>query len=175
MTRPWWIVSIALSAALVGGAVAEGGGHPLAPAALARAARDAAQESRIAVANITRAARDSAALVSITRHVEQQLAASRDLLRTQRRIEASSRVGVRRARSIAALVRRFGAAIGHLEGRLRGTSAASGRVGAVTGHAAGSASTLAAELVALRSRYDEVVRLSRELDRKARGYRKARQ
>ena len=49
----------------------------------------------------------------------------------------------------------------------------SGRVGSQTQRTAGSASGLAAALAALRSRYEEVVRLSRELDRKARGYRKA--
>ena len=174
MTPRWRIVSIALTVALAGGAVAEGGGHPLAPSALARAAREAAHESRVAAGNITRATRDSAALVSITRHVEQQLGAIRDLLRTQRRIEASSRVGVKRARSISALIRGLGVAIGDLGGRLRGTSVVSGRVGGETRRAAGSASALAGELAALRTRYDEVVRLSRSLDRKARGYRKAR-
>ena len=174
MSRRWRAASIAVAVALAAGAVAEGGGHPIGPAALARAARTAADDSRVAVRNITRAARDSTALVSIARDVEEQLGAIRHLLGTQRRIEASSRLGVGRARSIARVIRALGLAIDGLEHRLRGLSALSGRVGGKTQRAAGSASTLAGALGALRSRYDEVVRLSRKLDRKARGYRRAR-
>ena len=67
--------AVAVTAGLLGGAVAIGGGHPLSPASVARAAREAAHNTDVAVRNISRAAGAARSLAVIEDHVVQQLRA----------------------------------------------------------------------------------------------------
>jgi hypothetical protein len=167
-------VSIALAVALFGTAIWVGGGIPLSPASIAEATRDAADNAAAAARNTERAARSTRALATITRNVRSQVRTSRFLLETQMKLQASSERGADHSREIAHGVGRIRAsltALGHQIRRLTGFSS-----GAATSaeRSAGSAGALARTLDALRGRFDEVMRQSRELNRKARGYDEAR-
>jgi hypothetical protein len=164
------VVSAALSAVFIVGAVALGGGHPLSPAEIARNTRRAADNAARAAANTRRAAGDTRALATIANNVSSQLETSRKMLATQLRLEASSRRGATRSSEVRDGIRRLGELIAALERRLvRVTSVAEDTAARGEG-AARAARDLERMLSLLGARFDEVVSESRELNRKARGF-----
>lgn len=156
------------------GAVAIGGGVPLSPAAIARGTGTAADNVERAVANTRDAVKSTDALRRIANAVDEQVAASHRLLEIQLEIEQSSRAGGREsvalARSVAAIQR----SLRRLRARLAALSTASAEAGDNSENAASAAGDLSAALSELEDRFDVVVKQSRRLDRKARGYRELR-
>ena len=170
LSTTWKAICVAISLALVAGAIAIGGGVPLSPGAIARSTTDAARNSRIAARNTLEAARRTEALGRIARNVGRQVAASRRLLKTQLGIEESTATGVGNARRLTRDVSRLERTIRDLEDRLRGLSSLSAGVTTSSRAAGLAAGRLDTSLDALEARFAEVVRQSRRLNRKGRGY-----
>jgi hypothetical protein len=170
ISTTWKAICIVLTLALMAGAIAIGGGVPLSPGAIARSTTDAARNSRIAARNTLEAARRTEALGRIARNVGRQVAASQRLLRTQLRIEESTAAGVGNARQLTRDVSILERTIRDVEDRLADLSSLSSGVTASSRAAGSAAGALDSSLDALEVRFAEVVRQSRRLNRKARGY-----
>ena len=171
---PLRLVAVVVSAALFGGALAIGGGVPLSPGQIAAATRSAADNSRAAAANTELAARDTRALATIARNVGSQVRSSRLLLETQTRLHESSREGVERAKLIARGIARVRQALDAMRRRIAVLTSFSEDAATAAADSSSAADRLARTLRALRARFDEVVRQSRRLNRKARGFDEAR-
>ena len=168
------VISIAATLLFALGAVALGGGEPLSPATMAREAREAAANSRIAAANTRRAAADTKAFQTIAENVAAQLRISRHMLTTQLDLEASSRSSVRRSRDLARSVDQLERSLRALRARLAAIASLSEDT-VIDGRAAAEAGAgLVSVLETLRDRFEEVMDESRKLNRKARGYERAR-
>jgi methyl-accepting chemotaxis protein len=165
-----WVIAIG---SLVGG-LAIGGGVPPSPAHLARAAGDAADNTSRARSNTASAVESTEALATIARNVYRQLQASRRMLTTQLEIERSSRAGLRHARTLVDRIARIRTAIKDLAARLADVAELSEDATATSETSARAADLLATKLRRLDARFDIVTRESRELNRKARGYRRLR-
>lgn len=167
--------SIGLTVALLGVAGAVGGGTPLSPAQIADATRQAAENSEAAAANTDRAARDTRALATIMENVQSQVDTSRLLVRTQLELQESSQRGAERSAELARGIEQVRKALTSLRVRLAGLVTISNGASATARESSDSASRLAGSLRRLRARFDEVVKQSRRLNRKARGYSKLRE
>jgi methyl-accepting chemotaxis protein len=168
------IVSVVVTVGTVVGGIAIGGGVPPSPAHLARAAGDAADNTSTARANTVMAVESTEALATIARNVYRQLETSRRMLTTQLEIERSSRTGLRHAKTLVDRIARIRTAIQDLAARLADVAALSQDATASAEASERAADDLAATLRHLGARFDVVTRESRELNRKARGYRKLR-
>jgi arginine utilization protein RocB len=162
--------SVLVSAALVTGALAIGGGVPLAPEEVSDATGQAADNARIAATHTERAARYTEALAAIARNVRSQVETSHRLLATQLRLEESARVSGRRSTDlqrglagVQSMLARFETKLGVLT-RLSSTTTSDSEA------SARAASHLLSTLRALERRFQVVTRQSRELNRKARGF-----
>lgn len=169
------VVAVIVTAAGVAGAVAIGGGVPLSPAAIARETSTAADNVAEAVANTREAVDSTDALRRIANAVDEQVAASHRLLDIQLEIEHSSRAGARQTVALARSVASIRRSLARLRSRLAALSTISAEAGDNSDDAATAADGLAGALDELEARFDVVVRQSRRLDRKARGYRKLRE
>ena len=170
MNAPMKIVSVGITVALGIGAVLIGGGTPLSPAKIADATRRAADNSKAAAVNTDRAARDTRALATIMDNVRSQVDASKRLLSIQTRLHESSRMGAARSKEIASGIGAIERSLDKLGAKLRGLTTFSRRAAAYARRSSGAADSLASTLKSLRLRFDEVVKQSRRLNRKARGY-----
>ncbi len=159
-----------LTAGLLAGAVAVGGGAPLSPASIARAAREAAENLDRAEANTERAAENTEAFAEINRNVGRQVATARRLLGTQLEIERTSRRGAGLSRELLARLAGLGSTLREVEGSLRSVAQLSGRVTATAQTSERAAAGLDAALDALQARFHVALRESRELNRKARAF-----
>ena len=168
------IVSVALTAAFLAGAIAIGGGVPPSPAQIARSTGRAADNAATAVDNTESAIRDTRALERIAAAVRAQVDASRRMLDIQLGIEESTRRG---AEETSGLQKKLASVTASLQ-RLRDQLADLGDFSADTARSSEASVVAATELDravgVLKARFDEVVRQSRRLDRKARGYRNLR-
>ena len=170
MNAPMKIVSIGITVALGIGAIFIGGGTPLTPGKVAEATRRAADNSNAAAANTDRAARDTRALATIMHNVQSQVDASKRLLSIQTRLHDSSRMGAARSKEIASGIEAIQTSLAKLGAKLRGLTTFSRRAAAYARRSSGAADSLASTLKSLRQRFDSVVKQSRRLNRKARGY-----
>jgi hypothetical protein len=171
----WRWLSLFVTLALLGGAIAIGGGTPLSPATIARRAETAAENSRIAERNTETAARDTRALAKIARDVGSQLESSRRMLHIQLEIERSSRSTAERSSRLRNAIGAIERTLSTLETPLRKLAEIAERgMGAARTNAA-VADRLREQMSTLIARYRVVTRESRELNRKARGYEKLRE
>lgn len=166
--------SVAVTLVTLGGALSIGGGIPLSPARIAAATNEAAENSAAAADNTDRAAESTRALATISRNVQSQVDTSRLLLETQTKLKASSQRGAARSKDIARGVSDIRKALDALARRVEKLTEFSGGAASTAQRSAGAAGRLAGTLRALRLRFDEVVKQSRRLNRKARGYEEAR-
>jgi hypothetical protein len=164
------LLSIAATIALLAGAVAMGGGHPLSPGRLASLAGKARAHTTTARANTSKAVRDTSALAAISNHVESQVATSRRMLETQREIHDTARRSVANARVLAV-------AIKSVQTRLSGLERELDRVSGLSARSTGSAEASATSSIRLRrllndleDQFHNVVLQSRKLNRKARAF-----
>jgi hypothetical protein len=157
-------------ALLLAGAVAIGGGAPLSPAAIARAAAEAADNLDKAEANTERAADDTEALARISRNVASQLETSRRLLDTQLKIEATSREGAGLSRSLLRELGDLRSALQGVEGRLRTVATLSDSVTGEARTSTAAASDLKGALEVLQARFRVALKQSRKLNQKARAF-----
>jgi chromosome segregation ATPase len=164
------IVSATATALLLAGAFIIGGGAPLSPAEIADATSAAADNSKIAAENTTEAARATLALADIADDVRSQLDSSQQLLEVQLGLEDSSRRGAERAAGLEREIASIGRELSELERAASSLSGASQDAGEQVNVLANSAADLERALAALEDRFDRVVRESRELNRKARGF-----
>lgn len=168
------VISIAATLVFALGAGALGGGEPLSPVTMVRVTRDAAANSRIAAENTHRAAADTKAFQTIAENVRSQLNTSRHMLTTQLDLESSSRSSVRRSIDLARSLEQMERSLQALRRRLAAIASLSEDT-VVDGQAAAEAgAALDSVLKTLRHRFEEVMDESRELNRKARGYERAR-
>jgi methyl-accepting chemotaxis protein len=172
---PRKIVSALVTAALLVGAVIVGGGVPLSPAAIARGTSLAADNVSEAVDNTRAAVQSTDALRRIADAVNDQVSASHRMLDIQLEIEDSSREGAKESGALENSVASIRRALQQFASDLTALSRLSERAGATTEAAAGSAGKLVDALDVLEAKFDVVVKESRKLDRKARGYRKLRE
>lgn len=173
-TSPPKLASIVATVAFALGALALGGGTPLSPATMARVAGEAAANSRIAAENTRRAVVHTRALNTIAENVKSQLNASEHMLTTQLELEESSRSSVERSLDLARSLDQIERSLRALHTRLSAITGLSEDT-VVDGRAAANAAIeLDAVLETLRDRFEKVMDESRELNRKARGYERAR-
>lgn len=171
MSAPWLkVASVVLTAGLLIAVVAIGGGAPPDLASIASRSSEAAGNLEAANRNISRAVRDTEALVEIVSSVGEQLEASERLLETQLQIERSSRSSADRSEELTEKIRSVGARLRELRDDLSSVAGLARRAGDVTETSADSAERLQATLRRLRLRFDRLIEESRELNRKARGY-----
>jgi hypothetical protein len=161
-----WVLAVALAI----GAVAIGGGTPLSPRQIADNTRAAADNAARAAHNTGLMVSDSESLATIAANARSQYQTSQRLLETQLAMESSSRSGADRSRALHDRLRRIGAELASLLVRLRSLSEYSDDTTANTSEATVAASSLDAAVGRLAERFEQVVRESRELNRKARGY-----
>jgi chromosome segregation ATPase len=167
---PLKVASVLFTVALVGIAVGLGGGSLPRPDRLASLAGEASRNTQQAARNIGRAVDDTEALATIADNVRTQLEASERLLETQLAIERASREGARRSRGLTEGIDDIQKVLARLRDRLVATSRLSEETTSVAGTSAASAAELEGALDVLRARFEELVRESRELNRKAHGY-----
>jgi hypothetical protein len=164
------LLSLGTTILMSAGAFVIGGGLPLAPAEILAFARDAASNVQEAVGNTRLAARRTESLRVIAENVRSQVAASHRLLEIQLRIEQSSEQGVERSQDLARVLRAVESTIGNLQARLRRLTRTSRNAGSGANATADAGDDLDATLQELIGRFDEVVKQSRRLNRKARAY-----
>jgi uncharacterized protein YgfB (UPF0149 family) len=167
---PAKIISAALTAVFVAGAFLIGGGTPLSPKEIADATSKAANNAKEAADNTAQAERSTRALAEIAEDVRSQLESSEKLLQIQLGLEDSSRVGADRAEALERDIAAIGRALANLQRAGEALSSASGEAGSQVETLAGSATDLEDEIAALGRRFGRVVKESRELNRKARGF-----
>jgi len=167
---PAKIFSLVLTALLLVGAVVIGGGTPLSPGKIADATSIAARNAEEAAENTARAERSTRALADIAEDVRSQLESSKKLLEIQLGLEASSRDGAERAKLLEGDIDAIGRELLALQRAAEALSDASGDAGDQVKTLAGSATDLEQEIAALGRRFNAVVKQSRELNRKARGF-----
>ena len=167
---PGKIFSAVLTALLLVGAVVIGGGTPLSPGKIADATSMAADNAKEAAVNTAKAERSTRALADIAEDVRSQLDSSKRLLEIQLGLEDSSRDGAERAELLEDDIAAIGRELLALQRAAEALSEASGDAGGQVKTLAGSATDLEQEIAALGERFDEVVKQSRELNRKARGF-----
>ena len=170
--NPAKIASAVATALFLVGAFLIGGGTPLSPGEIADATSMAADNAKEAAENTARAERSTRALKDIAEDVQSQLESSEKLLEIQLGLEDSSRAGAERARLLERDIEAIGRELLALQRAAEGLSEASGDAGSQVEILAGSATDLENEIAALGRRFDEVVKESRELNRKARGFEK---
>lgn len=174
LSTPLKIASVVTSILFAMGAVAIGGGHPLSPARIAESTSAAARNAATAEENTARAAASTRSLLAIAQNVDRQVRSSRQLLETQLQLESSSRRGAERSldlrggiedvrRGLASLRRDIAVLT-----RLSKRTVSSGRAAAAAG------TEIESTLVVLQRRFEEVVRQSRRLNEKARGFQETR-
>jgi dsDNA-specific endonuclease/ATPase MutS2 len=168
------VAGIAVTAACLVGALVIGGGVPPSPARIATAARGAARNAGEAARNTEETVRRTRALAAIARNVHSQLQTSRRMLRTQALIETASRAASERAHELARRIGEIDRAVSQLASELRGLQAASDASGETSEHNARAAEELTQRLAELQRLFDRVTEESRELNRKARAYARAR-
>jgi hypothetical protein len=170
MTLALKLVAIVVSVAALAGAVIVSDEAPLPPAKLLRSTRDARQNLERAEANTEESAENTEGFALIAANVRSQVNSSETLLRIQRGLEQSSvesgRTAFELRKALAALARGFRRASSPL-GRINELAERTSATGATSVRAAEG---LMRELFGLRLRFDKVVKESRELNRKARGY-----
>jgi hypothetical protein len=159
-----------LIAGLLTGAVAVGGGAPLSPAAIARAAGQAADNLDRAEANTERAAEDTEALARIARNVASQLDTSRRLLRTQLEIEATSEEGGGLSKELLRELAGLRSTLQGVEGRLRSVAGLSEKVTEEARASISAAAGLREALGVLQERFGVALKQSRKLNQKARAF-----
>lgn len=164
------LASWGLAVALGIGALAIGGGTPLSPRQIADNTRAAADNAARAARNTGLMVSDSESLATIAANARSQYQTSKRLLDTQLAMERSSRSGAVRSRALHDRLRRIGDELTTLLARLRSLSEYSDDTTASTSDATVAASSLDAAVGRLAARFEQVVRESRELNRKARGY-----
>ena len=169
MTPLRWLSAAVTVVALTWG-LALGGGLPPSPATLAREAREAERNVRIAARNVAEAEADTRALTLIAENVARQVAGSRRMLRTQLEIERTSRAGAEHTISMRRRITSLRAAIRSLVRRLAALSATTAATGAQASDAAGAAGRLQDTLARLRARFDRLIEESRELNRKVHAF-----
>jgi hypothetical protein len=152
-------------------AVAIGGGALPRPDRLASLASEASRNTREAARNIGRAVEDTEALAVIAGNVSSQLRTSERLLETQLQIERSSRAGAVRSRALTDDIDRIQRILDRLRVRLVDTSQLAESTTSIAESSAASADELERTLDSLQRRFDTLVKESRELNRKAHGYR----
>ena len=171
---PLKVTSIVATLAFALGAVVLGGGKPLSPATMVRVAGDAAANSRIAAENTRRAAVHTEAFTTIAENVRSQLNTSEHMLQTQLELEASSRSSVKRSLGLARSLDQIESSLRSLRTRLSAIASLSADTVVDGEAAADAADDLDSVLETLRERFEQVMDESRELNRKARGYERAR-
>lgn len=174
MSLPVKLVSVVLTVAFAGGAIAIGAGAPVSPARIAKVAGDATRNLKEAQANIDEAVGSTEALAEIERNVSSQLATSRRLLETQLSIESTSEEGVELSRQLVDRIDAVGTELSGLVERLRDVAATSEDISGTARSSERAASELQATLDRLIARYEVAVRESRELNKKARAYEQVR-
>lgn len=172
---PGRAISISLSVICLAGAILMAEGAPRSPQELARHAREAARNVAEARTNIEGAARDTEALARVVENIAVQVETSRRLLRTQLSIEDGSR-------DTAADGRRLAVRTDELASELETISVRLGRLSRLarggvesSEDAAGRAARLEDAIGSLDRSFRRLIRQSRELNRKARGYRRLRE
>ena len=174
MTTTARILSSVITASLVAGAFIIGGGTPLSPQKIADATTEAAEHAKAAAENTAEAERSTRSLAAIAADVRSQLDSSEKLLEIQLGLEASSRDGARQAAALEGDIAAIGRQLAELQRAAEALSGASAQAGGQVEVLAGSATELEREIAALGERFDRVVKESRELNRKARGFEKLR-
>ena len=170
MTLPIKLACSLVAALMLAGAIAVGAGAPLSPGAIARSARDAADNLDVAEGNTERAAEDTEALAEISRSVRSQVETSRRLLQIQLRIERASREGTDLSTSLTSRIRLLRKALGRVEARFRSVGSKSDRVTSAARTSESAATVLRDTLNVLGARFQVALKESRELNRKARAY-----
>jgi chromosome segregation ATPase len=168
------IASATITAVLALGAVLIGGGTPLSPKEIADATSTAARNSKVAAENTARAVEATRALEEIARNVRAQRGFSEQLLEVQLGLEASSRHGADSAVELEDEIVAIGQELAQLEAAVRRMSDASSDAEEQVDTLADSAIDLDGALAHLEARFEKVVKESRELARKARGFEKLR-
>jgi DNA repair exonuclease SbcCD ATPase subunit len=170
VSQPWKLASGAATFLLVTGAVTIGGGHPISPARIAVSTSAAVRNAHEAQENTSRAATSTRALATIARNVDSQVRSSRRLLEIQLQLERSSRRGAERSvdlqRGIEGVRRRL-ASLGQDISVLTALSRRTVTSGRASTNAANN---IQDALEALERRFREVVRESKRLNEKARGF-----
>jgi hypothetical protein len=164
------VLSIAISLAAIAGAVVVSDRAPLTPAHLVRTTRDARINLDRAEENTDETVESTEGFALIAHNVRSQVQSSETLLRIQRGLERSSvetaATSIELRKALAGLARDFSRAAAPLDrvNRLAQETAAAGVA------SAGAAERLFGALLGLRARFDKVLKESRELNRKARGF-----
>ena len=171
---PLKIASGAATVVCLVGAIAIGGGHPVSPARIAATTSEAASNAAEAERNTERAADSTRAILTIAQNVQSQLRSSRRLLQIQLRLEDNARVGSERSRDLQAGIEDIRTALVALRGDIAALTALSERTVSSGEDAAAAGTAIENRLDALRERFDEVIEQSKRLNRKARGYDRAR-
>lgn len=165
---------IACTVAALGAAIAIGGGVPPSPARIADAASDAARNAGVAARNTEETARRTRALASIARNVRSQHRTSQRMLSIQLDIEVASRAASEKAHTLADRIAAIERAVDGLASRLRELESTSSAAGEASDANAEVAVQLTQRLQELSALFAEVTDESRELNRKARAYARAR-
>jgi flagellin-like hook-associated protein FlgL len=163
-------LSLLVTALLLVGAATVGGEKPLAPSEIAKRTAAARRDLGEAVDNTELTVRRTAAFNAIAQNVTRQLEASQRLLDIQLELERSSRRGQITSDEIERRLRGITEALEALRERIAGLGASSGRLESVTDATLSGASELTAELDVLTERFHVVIRESKKLNRKARGF-----
>ena len=168
------VTSVVTTVLLAGIAIAIGGGHPLSPALIAESTSEAARNAAKAEKNTTEAAESTRALLTIARNVDSQVRSSRRLLEIQLRLEASSKRGARRSLDLQHGVERVRKALEALREEIAALTRLSESTVSSGLAAADAGDGIEAQLSVLERHFEEVVRQSRRLNKKARGYEEVR-
>ena len=174
MTPPLKIVSALATVAFLAGAIAIGGGHPVSPARIAATTSEAARNAAEAERNTQEAAESTRALATIAENVASQVESSRRLLEIQLRLERSARDGAARSQDLQKGIDEIRRVLQSLRGKIATLTDLSGRTVASGQRAADAGDAIEARLRVLEARFEEVIKQSRRLNRKARGYDEAR-
>ncbi len=168
------IASAVATTALAGTAIVIGGGHPVSPAQIARTTSEAARNAEEAERNTSRAAESTRALVTIAENVASQVQSSRRLLEIQLRLERSAREGAARSEDLHAGIDDIRRALLSVRADIRSLTDLSGNTVTSAERSAAAGTMIEGRLRALEARFKEVIKQSRRLNRKARGYDEAR-
>lgn len=169
MTRPT-LISWVVAGALGVGAVVVGGGTPLPPREIADNTRAAAANASEAADNTDAMATDTESLATIAGNARRQYQISKRLLETQLEMEESARSSIDKSRALHEGLRGIGRELATLLTRLRSIASYSDESTTSAERSVAAATSLEATLSRLSARFEAVVRESRELNRKARGY-----